>query len=258
MSTSSTLKFQHSSLQFSDNAQQQEQDIRDLFRLGEDFPIKTGTEAGPDAVSHNANRRLLQQYAAEANHRLTFWRDNWIAVDKAIIKPKSVVLGSVFVADNDETKGRGHDSGFVTMAFEHIEPGVGEINLAACHLPTQGRDPRDPNYDINARYSDYLGRWARKAAKGSALAFVIGDYNRPDTKDRNFLIGDQHLTSAPDEVGGPWQNTGHGPIDGMMSYDGDGRVKAKWVNVLTDKEFFQHSDHLVVRAAYDVRHKRVA
>lgn len=257
MTGSTVLRFQHSSLQFSDTREQQEQDIRDLFEHGGDFPIKTGTEAGPDASNHNANRLFLNKYAKEYDHRIAYFRDNWIAVDRSIIKKRTFMSGNVFVADNDETVGAGHDSGFCTVSFEHVLDGVGEINVAACHFPTKGRTPRDPNYHINVRYSNYLGRWVKKAGKGTALAFVVGDFNRPDDRTRDWTIGDQNLTSVPDELKGPWQNTGHGPIDGMMSYDRDGRVSAKWVNVLADKEFFQHSDHLVVRCAFDVRHLKV-
>lgn len=254
-----TLLFQHSSLQFSDTAAQQASDINDLFEAKDaaKFVIKTGTEAGPDGDANNANRRLLIEACRDHKHRLHFARDNFIAVDKSIIVPGSVLPGDVFVADNDETAGHGHDSVFATMAFQHRMPGVGVIGLGAGHLPTQGRKPGDPNYDINVRYSNYVGRWARHAARGSALAFFIADYNRADRKgrgsDRDWLIGDQRLTGLPDDVGGPWEDTGHGPIDGMMSFDGDGRVKGKWVNVLNDREFPQFSDHHVVRGAYTVR-----
>lgn len=251
-----TLKFQHSSLQFSDTSAQQEQDIRDLFVHGGAFPIKTGTEAGPDARSHNMNRTHLQRFAKEHNHRLGFFRDNWIAVDQAIIQRGTLEFGSVFVADNDETVGAGHDSGFVTASFVHQDPRIGEVNVAACHYPTKGRTPRDPNYDVNERYADLLGRWARRVGKGSALVFVAGDFNMPFGKPQDVFFGNP-LTSAPDELR-KIEGTGHGPIDGVASYDRDGRVSAKWVNVLTDREFFQHSDHLVVRTAFSVRALKVA
>ena len=248
------LKFQHSSLQYSDGSKKQRHDIEKLFEFGQDFPIKTGTEAGPDAPSHNSNRYILQEVAKKHRHRLVFWRDNWIAVHREIIQPGSVTVGSVFVADTSETAGHGHDSGFPTFSFEHIDPNVGEVNIAACHMPVRGRVPGDPNYEINVRYSNMLGLWARKAGKGTALAFVVGDYNRLDNKEQDWVVGTQRLTSAPDELGGPWQNTGHGAIDGHMSYDRDGRVTAKWVSVLNDKEFFLYADHFVVRTAFSVRH----
>lgn len=245
------LKFQHASLQFSDRPAQQEQDIQDLFALGGDFPIKTGTEAGADAAGANQNRPLLREYAREYDHRVVFAADNWIAVDRAIVVPHTLVFGHVFVADNDEMVGRGHDRIFATASFMHRDPRVGEVNVASCHFPTQGRTPQEPNYDLNQRYANLLGTWAKRVGKGQALAFVSGDFNMPFGKDQDVFFG-QPLTSAQDELG-KIENTGHGPIDGTASYDADGRVVARRVNVLNDREFPQHSDHFVVRTVFDVR-----
>lgn len=245
------LKFQHTSLQFSDTPRQQEQDVADLFALGEAFPIKTGTEAGADASGDNQNRPLLREYARQHDHRLGFAADNWIAVDKAIVKPRTLVFGQVFVADNDEMVGRGQDRVFVTASFTHRDPRIGDVAVAACHYPTQGRNPSEPNYDLNERYADYLARWARHAGKGQALAFVAGDFNMPFGKAQDVFFGNP-LTSAQDELG-KIENTGRGPIDGVASYDQDGRVVARRVQVLNDREFPQHSDHFVVRTVFDVR-----
>lgn len=244
------LRFQHSSLQFSDSSRQQRRDVRDLFSQGKDWPIKTGTEAGPDARP-NDNRRWVKHYAQKHNHRLVFFRGNWIAVDRAIIVPGTVVAGSVFVADSRIVAGPGHDSGFATIAFDHRDRRIGSLAIAACHYPTKGRRPGDPNHRINRRYAEALGRWAKREGRGAALAFVAGDFNMP-WGTRQDVFFNQPITSAPDELGKA-QNTGHGPIDGHASYDRDGRVSAKRVNVLTDKEFHQHSDHYVVRTVFNVR-----
>lgn len=249
------LRFQHSSMQFSDPEPQQRQDVHDLFTEGTAHPIKTGTEAGPDKPGTNANRALLREFAREFNHTLAFFRDNWIAVDRRIIVPGSYSAGSVFVADHDETVGPGHDSGFVHVAFNHVDRTVGGIAVAACHYPTKGRTPKDPNYKINKRYADYLGRWAKRAGRGTDLAFVAGDFNMP-WGARQDVFFNNPLTSAQDELH-KIENTGHGPIDGIASYDHDGRVSARAVNVLTDREFPQHSDHFVVRASFNIKPLKV-
>ena len=100
---STKLRTQHSSLQFSDSHKQQKADIRDLFAKGQQYPIKTGTEAGLDRTGGNMNRHYLLQYADEFNHVLHFARDNWVAVDRAIIVPGSVDRGSEFVVDGGIT-----------------------------------------------------------------------------------------------------------------------------------------------------------
>lgn len=245
-----TLRSQHSSLQFSDSSKQQLHDIQKIFEEGKRFPIKTGTEAGPDASSQNMNRAHLRNVARKHKHTIRFARDNWIAVDNSIIVPKTFKAGQVFVADNSETVGRGHDSVFCTVQFQHTTPGVGTIAQAACHYPTKGRTKRDPNWRINQRYANEIQKWILTAGAGPRLAFVNGDFNMLDNKS-DWAFGND-WTSIADELKA-WQNTGHGPIDGMASYDRDRRVKAKAFNVLDDKEFFLHTDHFLARAAWQIR-----
>ena len=251
MGDTTTLKMQHSSLQFSDTREQQKKDIEDLFEHGQQFPIKTGTEAGPDAPEHNANRVLLKEIAADFKHNLQFGTDSWIAVDRGIVKEGSFRRDAVFVADNDETWGRGHDSVFATVSFEHIDPRLARIGVAACHYPLRGVHPGDVNYAINRRYADKLGAWMKRAGMGSNLAFINGDFNVNDAlADWNY---GNNFTSMGDELG-QHPNTGHGPIDGFCSYNRDGRVSAGWFKVLDDSEFFQFSDHFVVRGAWEIKH----
>lgn len=245
------LRMQHSSLQFSDASAKQKIDIRDLFAAGYQYPIKTGTEAGPEGG--NDNRKWLQEYAEEFNHALQFGRSSWVAVDREIIKKGTFSKDQVFIADNDETWGRGHDTVLATVEFDHEDEGIGHVSVGCIHYPLRGARPGDVNHRINLRTSRIIGEWMRKSAKGSALAFVNGDFNMPDDQI-DWAFGG-HWTSMADELK-KWQNTGHGPIDGFTSFDFDARVKAKKFEVLTDKEFFQHSDHFVCRGTWEIRSLR--
>lgn len=251
MAAQTLLRMQHSSLQFSDSAEQQEMDISDLFGMGQQFPIKTGTEAGPDAPSHNMNRTLLVKYAKKHDHALHFARDNWIAVDRAIIEKGSLERGDLFIADKDETWGRGHDMVLCTVEFDHVDPNIGHVAVGAIHGALRGDDPGETNLDINRRMSRMISRWMARTGQGKDLSFVNGDFNINDLR-RDMDLGVGNFTSMADELG-KHPNTGHGPIDDFCSYDRDGRVKAEWRNVLGDKEFFQHSDHYVVRGAWAIR-----
>jgi hypothetical protein len=60
------------------------------------------------------------------------------------------------------------------------------------------------------------------------------------------------MTSLADELKA-WQNTGHGSIDVIASYDQDGRVKGKYWRVLDDSEFKLNTDHWLCEGGYEVR-----
>lgn len=251
---STKLRMQNSSLQFSDTHKQQKHDVRLLFSEGQQYPIKTGSEAGLDRTGGSMNRHYLMQFADEYNHVLHFARDNWVAVDRAIVVPGSVEKGSVFVVDGDKTKGRGHDSVMATLGFTHINPLVGRIHQGAVHYPTQGRTPRDPNWEWNELYAERIGGWMQDEARDKDLAFVNGDFNMPDRKS-DWAFG-EHFTSMADELKA-WEGTGHGDIDGFCSYDKDGRVTATRFAVLNDQEQFMFTDHYVCQGVWDIRHLKI-
>lgn len=255
--TSTLLRMQHTSLQYSDSPAQQEQDIHDLFEQGKRFPIKTGTEGASDKGSDNMNFPFLKKYAAEYNHAIHIVRDNWVAIDRAIIEPKSLTRGELFLVSNDNMVGHGHDRVLSFMEFDHIEPGVGHLSVGAIHYATKSRKPSDPNWDINRICANKLSAWMIKEGAGKNLAFLNGDFNMSDADPKQDWAFGGPWTSMADELN-HHQNTGHGPIDGFTSYDRDGRVKAKSFNVLDDREMFQHSDHFVCRGVWEITHLKTA
>jgi|SRR6478609_3571448 len=255
--TSTMLRMQHTSLQYSDPSPAQRQDIHDLFEQGKSFPIKTGTEGASDKGSDNMNNPFLREFAKEYNHAIHIVRDNWVAIDRAIIKPGSLVRGSLFLISNDDMVGPGHDRVLCTIEFDHIEPGVGHLSVGAIHYATKSRKPSDPNWDINKVCGQKLSAWMVKEGAGKNLAFLNGDFNMSDADPKQDWAFGGPFTSMADELNAH-QNTGHGPIDGFCSYDRDGRVKAKRFNVLDDKEMFQHSDHFVCRGTWEIQHLKTA
>ncbi len=242
-----TLKTQHTSLQYSDSPAQQEHDVKALFEKGKLFPIKTGTESGPETAYYE----LLKHYAKKHNHALHIVRENWVAVDRAIIKPGSVHKGEVFVASNDDVVGHMHDRILTTLSFTHRDTRFGRIAQGAAHYPRRGAKPGQPNYDINVLYAKRIHSWMKAANGRGTLSFVNGDFNMLDNKtDWDFGKG---FTSMGDELKKN-PNTGHGSIDGFASYDKDSRVKAKKLEVLNDKKMFMNTDHYVVRGWWTVRY----
>lgn len=246
--SSTILKFQHTSLQFSDSAKHQAADIERIFGTG--FHILTGTEAGRE----NSNFHLVQEAAADNGYLLNIYLSNWVAVRKDIVAVKSWESGGLFVADNKERVGPGHDSGFPWVRFRH--PEVGSISVAVAHYPTQGGTKNDPNYDINERYAHALGKWAKGFGKDKDLAFVAGDFNMSFAKGPDPLFGEP-MTSVWNELA-RFENTGHGNIDAILSYDKDERVKAKWTKVLDDSEMTLNIDHFVVQAAFEITNPKTA
>lgn len=252
--TDYVLAMSHLSLRYSDAPKKQAHDVAKLFEVSEDCPIKTGTEAGLDRTGFNTNRANLIKQAHIHNHALVFAADNWMAVSRKIIKPGSSRKRSrVFVADNKETYGRGHDSVFPTFSFVHADDAVGRINLAAVHYPVNGASPRDPNHHINLRYSRKIGKWMDVAGAGEDLAFVNGDFNMNDLLFDWSFFG--KFTSIADQLN-KHRNTGHGPIDGFASYNGDSRVTAKRFQVFNDKSEFFHTDHHWARAEWLIAPKK--
>jgi hypothetical protein len=245
----SLLRMQHSSLQYSDPARQQRTDIRDLFKLGENFPIKTGTEAGRDAAGLNQNREFLQKSAEEYDHVLHISVANWIAVDRRIIKKGTLERDAIFIIDNDKLVGKMHNRTMPTLSWTHVDPTIGELSVGAAHYATRGAVRGDPNYQANLLYANKIANWMVNAGRGRKKVFVNGDFNMND-RHLDWAFG-RNFTSMADELKA-WENTGHGPIDGFCSYDKDQLVKAQRFNVLSDKEFPQFSDHKVIRGVWEV------
>lgn len=234
------LKFAHASMQFSDTSKRKDHDIEVVFSRG--YHIITGTEAGQKDMQD-----ALKAAARKHGYRLHIWRSVWIAVSKSIIDG-DWRKGAEPVLESNEGVGEHADRGVVWVKFDNEK--FGPIAVAAGHYLTNGR-PGQPNHRLNLEYAETIGKWFEKEGKGAAIAFYGGDQNVPDRLYDTFF-GKAEATSSWDELG-KWQNTGHGNIDIIASYDRDGRVKAKKVRALNDKKLFLHTDHFLVEANMEVK-----
>jgi lysozyme len=246
------LDLMHASMQFSDTPAQKESDADRLFARAEKRKAAwvTGTEAGAGAAPL---ARLLKQAASEHGYR--FWmapaQDSWIAVRKDLIAGG---WETHYEKVLDGQKGRNTDKGVLSVTFD-ATGGIGRVTVIACHYLTKGRpSATDPAYrrfvEDNRRLATAIGQHAVERGKGSALVFYAGDQNIVDRVDDTFF--GQPLTSAWDEMK-VWENTGHGNIDVIASYDGDGRVAATYARALDDREFPLNTDHFLIEAGYRVR-----
>lgn len=234
----STLSLQFSPLQFGDTTAQKTSDLDKIFGRGKH--ILGGTEAFKAGA-------LLKAAAEEHGYRLHTWREEWVAVKR------SLILGGwaphdIPVIESFEGAGTHSDRGIVGVSFD--TKNLGRITAGVSHYLTNGRKPGDPNFVLNRRLADAIGDWARAKAKGTDIVFYMGDQNDPDNTSDTFH--GSPLTSIQDELD-EYEKGVYGPIEVIASYDADGRVKAKGVNVLTDGELPLHIDHPVLVATYTVR-----
>lgn len=241
------LKVAHCSMQFSDLPRHQDHDVNRLF--ARDYQWITGTEAGPD---NDALHEALVENGKKfgyLTHRPK-GQDCWVAAKQSLIRGDGFTdKGLVPVIKASEGSGRHGNRGIAWAEFDAVHR-LGHITLGSGHPLTQGRKPGDPNFGLNLRYADAIGAWGRDKGAGRALVFYSGDQNKSDRTGDTFH--GEPFTSAWDELH-KYEDTGHGNIDVLASYNKDSRVRWQSVNALNDREVFLHTDHYLVEARVEIR-----
>ena len=241
-----TLDVMHCSMQFSDHKDQKQADAKKIMARARNRNVAwvTGTEAG--AGKSMDLRAALEKECRDNDYRFMVRSDTWIAVDRNVITPQSYSDGYIQTAP---AKGGVHSQlGISWVQFDHIKIGV--TSVGASHYMTHGRKPGDEYYGVNTELTQAIGKWGREHGAGSKLAFYGADSNIPDRTDDVFR--GQPFTTLADELKDP-QDTGHGSIDVIASYDHDGRVKGKYWRVLDDHEFFLNTDHFACEGGFTVK-----
>lgn len=246
MKNSTVLDLQYSPMQFSDTDEQMAHDIDLLFGRG--ARILGGSEAGGEKSKPMPD--LLRAACERFGYRFHIGRGDWIAVDEDLVAG-GWREGYVPVLESTDGAGRHTDRGIPWVSFETRR--LGRVTVGVGHFLTNGRDPGDVNYEWNVRYAAAVGEWAREHGRGDGVVFWMGDVNTPD-RSYDVLRG-APLTTLGDALE-DWQNTGHGPIDVIATYDRDGRVSAVSLRVLDDSELRLHTDHFVSVGRVRVRHVR--
>ena len=214
---------------------------------------------GVDAIGgtefpDDASRRLLKSVANDFGYRVFHNRgrdDVWLAIGKAFIIGKATMEWDLIVPKGEGFGKRGPRG----LPQVHLEdPPLGPVTFAEAHLLTKGR-PDGPafmrqNLELNRRFTRAIGEAAKRNGAGRRLFFYMGDQNIVDRENDTFL--GQPLTSSWDELE-KWENTGHGNIDVIASYDKDGRVSAAYCRALDDGEFPLRGDHFLVESGFNVK-----
>lgn len=272
------VRVAHISLQFSDNDKQHTSDIEKIFDRAVDRRVAwlTGTESGPG--SGNTAKELVR-VAKEHGYR------PWVPAAQAkgagqhsgswLVVRDDLVLGNwkqgflpgipgsaEFYKEQglgSRTLPRWGPRGLVNVSFDSL-PELGHISVGAAHYLTGARSPKGSvikgvnHWEENEKLAGIVGDWFREQGAGKGLAFYGGDQNMDDSKNEepqgDTFFG-ANVTSVQDELL-KWENTGHGPIDVIATYNKDGRVTALKVNVLDDSEFRLATDHFYLEAVLNV------
>ena len=214
---------------------------------------------GVDAIGgtefpDDASRRLLKSVANDFGYRVFHNRgrdDVWLAIGKAFIIGKATTEWDP-IGPQEEGFGKPGPRGLLQVHLE--DSPIGPVTFAEAHLLTKGR-PDGPafmrqNLELNRRFTRAIGEAAKRNGAGRRLFFYMGDQNIVDRENDTFLGAP--LTSSWDELE-KWENTGHGNIDVIASYDKDGRVSAAYCRALDDGEFPLRGDHFLVESGFNVK-----
>jgi hypothetical protein len=269
------LRLMHASMQFGDPTPQQSSDVERIFERAVKREVAwiTGTESGPgsddlpDLLLNIGKEAGYLLYVPNAQEKRTgSSTDGWIAVRKDLITGgwergfDPVIPGSTQLYDAQGLPKPGDifprwgPKGVIWVSFNTER--LGRIGVSTAHYLTKGRRPNHPirgvdHFEWNRRLATAIGERATEQGDGKNLAFYGGDQNIVD-RDEDTFFGSP-LTSAWDEVD-RYENTGHGNIDVIASFDKDGRVEAQGIRALDDKEFPLNTDHFLTEAEYRVRH----
>jgi hypothetical protein len=232
-------------MQFSDSPSQMRHDAHTIFarakKRGELWV--TGTEAGQAVL-----RDILHDAANKHGFIFYVRGDCWIAVMRADIVGGTLKHDYEQFLKSSDGVGRHTDRGVVWVSWVSVTL-EGRVTVGTSHYLTKGRRSGDPNYDENNEMTQGVGEWAQEHGKGKALVFYAGDQNVVDRVADTFRGED--LTSLWDELG-KWENTGHGNIDVIATYNKDKRVTAASIDALKDSDFKLHADHYRVEGTIEV------
>jgi hypothetical protein len=238
------LDVMHVSMQFSDSRAQKTSDAQKVFSRASKRGVEwvTGTEAGQPEL-----RQILNEQATRFSYRYYVRADVWIAVRKSLIVKGSYKTGFIKTLESSTGSKNFTDRGIAWVQF--LSEPYGQVSVGVSHYMTDGRKPGDEYYNANTKLTRAIGEWGKENGKGRKLVFYAADANIVDRTDDVFRGAP--FTTLADELK-DHQNTGHGSIDIIASYDQDKRVKGKYWRVLDDKEFPLATDHYLCEGGFEV------
>jgi hypothetical protein len=257
--TTTNVRLQHNSMQFSDEAYQQRSDMDAVFKRARDRKVMfvTGTEsgAGGNHVLYDALRKTAPLYGFKVNaHK---WGD-WVAVNVTLADFVESGYDGPHIPGTKGLKasqGAHSPRGIAWLTAKAKTQGVGTITVGAVHYLTARSIKVSGS---NAPLQKGIADWGKEKGKGSALVFVTGDVNMHD--DTRDVFNGHPFTTCWDELGKypatHGRDKAHGStIDIIASYNADGRVSCKAAAAQDDSTVKLATDHFLIEATYTVRTK---
>lgn len=243
-----TLNVMHTSMQFSDSTVHKQADAKAIFAraIKQHADWITGTEAGAGPSADL--RAALKEEAVRSGYNFTVKSDLWVSVKKSLITKGSWHDGFIEVLPANSGSQKHEPRGICWVQFDCM---LGTVSVGVSHYMTHGNTQGDEYYAANGKLTRAIGEWGKIHGAGRKLCFYAADANTGD-RAKDVFRG-QPFTTLADELK-DWQDTGHGPIDIIASYDQDTRVKAKYWRALDDRELFLWTDHFACEGGFDVRH----
>jgi len=243
-----TLDVMHVSMQFSDSTKQKQSDALVIFGRAVKRHVAwvTGTEAGIGASADL--RAALKTEATKAGYKFYVQSDVWVAVKQSLITKGSWDQGFIPTLKSSTGSQKFSTRGLLWCEFKAEKLGV--VSVGVGHYMTNGDKPGDEYYNANTKMTRAIAEWGKEHGKGKKLAFYQGDQNIQDRQYDTFRGAP--FTSLADELKAH-QDTGHGAIDVVASYNADTRVKGKYWRVLDDKEFPLNTDHFMCEGGFSVK-----
>jgi hypothetical protein len=235
-------------MQFSDSTKQKQSDAKRIFEraVKRHATWITGTEAG---IGPSADlRQALTEEATRSGYRFVVKSDLWIAVQKSQIAKGTYDTGFIPTLASSTGSQKFSTRGILWAQWKNAE--LGTLSVGCGHYMTHGAKPRDEYYNANTTMTRAIAAWGKEHGKGKKLAFYAGDQNIQDRTNDTFRGAP--FTSLADELKAH-QDTGHGAIDVIASYNEDTRVRGKYWRVQDDKEFFLNTDHFLCEGGVEVR-----
>jgi hypothetical protein len=265
------IRVAHASLEYKDSDSQHTHDIEKIFDRAVErrYAWLTGTEAGPG--SGNTGEEILRVSREHGylpwvpqiqGHGISERTDCWIAVRKDLVDGEMEKTFDMVVPGSKHLEASGHQDyhqrwgpkGVVAVHFNSTNEALGEVSIAAGHYIQGAHTPDDPAFRWNEELAAAIGDWAKEQGRGPALVFYGGDQNSHDNKNERPEGDSFHgepITSVWDELR-HYENTGHGTIDVIATYNRDGRVSAMEATALNDREFHLNVDHFFIEATLRV------
>lgn len=238
----------HSSGQFSDTETQQRSDAHRLCRRMKErkWEWLTGTEGGSLSVLPPAFRGIDQEFGLRFRKGKT--GDVWLMHRLDLFSGE---VEQEWYKVLDGVAGQFADRG-VFRVTGHCPMLDSDLTILVSHFLTDG-DPSSsvhPHLEGNRKIAHKIGELGKLYGAHRDLVFYGGDQNIQDRRTDTFLGAP--FTSLADELK-RWQNTGHGAIDVMASYNADHRVQGVTWMVFDDSEFRLSSDHWLCEGSWAVR-----